>query len=299
MKKFRVIMLGHTGVGKTTYIASMYGTMQRPIEGFTVSTESRLDHQRLLEMHTGILRGAWPDATDQRSVYHLMLEYEGQPVIPFEWIDYRGGAIRERSSSEDSQQLIEGLVTADCIVVFVDVYAISKGLTYINEIGRINILLTEVVKQTDYVKPLVIAYSKSDMVPRITPQLKKPVAGMIRAIEASDWLTGCFVPLACGRRAMHVETPVLYALSKGIRENKALAEETFRQYAERAEMSLKKAKSMQGWVDKLLSTAVGVPTQMDLALTEQQKAHEKQVAVDKFLAAIDRIDTHLDKISFF
>ena len=59
-------MLGHTGVGKTTYLASLYGSLQREVEGFSLSTSKSRDHDRLIQLANTIGKGEYPLSTDQK-----------------------------------------------------------------------------------------------------------------------------------------------------------------------------------------------------------------------------------------
>ena len=43
----RIVTLGHTAVGKTTYMASLYGALQRSYEGFTLRAKRAADHKHL------------------------------------------------------------------------------------------------------------------------------------------------------------------------------------------------------------------------------------------------------------
>src|SRR5438309_901376 len=101
-------MLGHSSVGKTTYMASMYGTLQTPINGFSLHTQDSAYHIGLLGDFNNIRRGIYPPATARRDQYDFSLYFKGKAIFPFEWVDYRGGALTERQDrSEQAQQLVK------------------------------------------------------------------------------------------------------------------------------------------------------------------------------------------------
>ena len=47
----RIVMIGHSNVGKTTYMASMYGAMQVGVDGFTLRAARTDDHERFVALH--------------------------------------------------------------------------------------------------------------------------------------------------------------------------------------------------------------------------------------------------------
>ena len=122
----KIVMLGHTGVGKTTYMASLYGILQNPINGFTLRAQSTQDHAQLMDLYHQIHYGTYPEATMQRGQYDFLLRYEGKTAYPFTWVDYRGGALRELRDSFETQQLMQELKEAEGIVMFCDA-AMSGG----------------------------------------------------------------------------------------------------------------------------------------------------------------------------
>ena len=95
-----IMLLGHSGVGKTTFAASAYAELQEDIGGFTLAAKSEEDHRRLLDDATRIHRGLYPPPTNQRDRYSFDLCYQGRSCFPFTLIDYRGTALFERSKSQ-------------------------------------------------------------------------------------------------------------------------------------------------------------------------------------------------------
>ena len=71
----KIVMLGHSGVGKTSYMYSMYGAMQNPYNGFTLSTQDQPDHNRFLNIYRNIIKGRYPNPTDQSEEYNFWLNF--------------------------------------------------------------------------------------------------------------------------------------------------------------------------------------------------------------------------------
>src|SRR5438445_106474 len=113
-------MLGHSNVGKTTYMASMYGALQKPINGFSLRTQNATHHRELMQMYDRILAGRYPLPSQQRQQYDFSLHYQNKAFFPFQWIDYRGGALDERSDNIETQRLSRDLKEADGIMIFCD-----------------------------------------------------------------------------------------------------------------------------------------------------------------------------------
>lgn len=65
----KIVMIGNTNVGKTTYMASLYGIMQQQVEGFSLKAVNTNDHARLYELAQAIAHDHYPSATDQRGEY--------------------------------------------------------------------------------------------------------------------------------------------------------------------------------------------------------------------------------------
>ena len=73
-----ILMLGHSGVGKTTYMASMYGLMQAGVERFSLASKYIRDHDDLVSLARDIQCGAYPPQTAIKSSYDFYLKYDGQ-----------------------------------------------------------------------------------------------------------------------------------------------------------------------------------------------------------------------------
>ena len=74
------------------------------------------DHRRLSGLAAAITEGRYPPPSDQRGSYEFQLRHAGRPVVDFTWQDYRGGAITERSTSTQAQELRKDLGEADAII---------------------------------------------------------------------------------------------------------------------------------------------------------------------------------------
>lgn len=213
----RIVMLGHSGVGKTSYIASMYAAfhLQNSIGGFGLSTVNGDDREHLLELYRSVCDGTYPPPTAARSEYDFRLTYEDTEILDFTWADYRGGDLLE-SSDAGAGTLQEDLRDCDGVLVFVDGTADSDWKQR-SRVGRMINLVSSALESVTQGLPLGVVFTKTDLVDgQITDACVELVAGLVNSIERSDHVVGSLIPIACGAERMHVECPLLFILHHGI-----------------------------------------------------------------------------------
>ncbi len=117
-------MLGTTGAGKTSYLLGMYAVMQTGVQGFTLSAKDIDMDLDLTERWEQLIslegEDRWPApnaaATEH---YGFNFSYGFRPLIGFEWLDYRGLALSDRSGEQDVQELSDYLAESDCLFLCV------------------------------------------------------------------------------------------------------------------------------------------------------------------------------------
>lgn len=219
LESLKIVELGNTGVGKTTYMASMYGALQQKIGGFSLQSTDLTEHYRLCKIAKSIKKRAYPPRTSEPyKSYNFHLYYQGNKVLPFFWADYRGAALRERKSSDDARHLRNDLLSADGVIIFCDCEKLASGDHQCrSDIRRITSLLTNTFSTIDHPISLAIMFTKADLVYKFQPNLLEPLQGLINTIELSNKISGSIVPVACGEKMTNVEMPLLFALQTGIR----------------------------------------------------------------------------------
>ena len=214
-----ILMLGHSGVGKTTYMASMYGLMQAGVERFSLASKYIRDHDDLVSLARNIRRGAYPAQTAVKSRYEFWLRYDGQRFFPFTWSDYRGGALGERSSSDDARQLIWDLGRCDGILVFCDSEQAASRRGAGRGIRRMTNLIGEALSQVKRPIPIGIVFTKCDLVEETDECIKRmwaSVEGLHQVVDVSEYLFGAVIPVACGPKPENIELPLLFLLYCGV-----------------------------------------------------------------------------------
>ncbi|GHJ47136.1 hypothetical protein Cs7R123_44780 [Catellatospora sp. TT07R-123] len=217
----KVVMLGQSAAGKTTYVSLMYALMMHGGAGFTIRAKHPLDHERLIRTAEAVLTGAYPSPSDQRSVFEFVLQHEGSDVFEFQWRDYRGGTLTERTDSPQAAEMHRDLRDADGIMILCD----SVKLLTSPAVGRevrtlVNHVQRAISERHDVATPLVIAATKADLVDiedeKVCDRLAEPFLPLIEAVASSRHVIGTFVPVACGPEQFNVHIPVLWMLRFGI-----------------------------------------------------------------------------------
>jgi energy-coupling factor transporter ATP-binding protein EcfA2 len=279
----KILMLGHSGVGKTTFMACMYASLQADTGGFTVTTDSST-HERLMRMAKNVSKGIYPAPTAQMSGYDLALLHEGDEVVDFEWIDYRGGALNESGSHAEMAELKDVLESADGIIAFLDGPTLAAGGRAAREIvGRIMVLVQHAIAEDDRIIPIALVITKADLISSLK-EVYKPLYPLGEAIAASRTVHGALILTACGRGvAENIEKPTLFVLHKGLLGALFRMREAFEAKNARAAQYESKA-GFWDWIDSRLS---GVPTYGDMAQSAYREANDM---IDRYNSLVDPVN---------
>ncbi|MGV2829492.1 hypothetical protein [Myxosarcina sp. GI1(2024)] len=124
LEDIKIAMLGTSGAGKTSYLLGMYAVMQTGVQGFTLAAKDMdmdLDLTERWEQLIAIKgedRWPAPNAAEMEN-YSFNFSYGFRPLIGFEWLDYRGLALSDRSSETDVKELSEYLTQCQCLFLCV------------------------------------------------------------------------------------------------------------------------------------------------------------------------------------
>jgi hypothetical protein len=162
----KITMLGHSDAGKTTYMASMYAIMNaqhRSSRGFGIVALNAVDHEALLHLGNRIATsGDYPSPTDVRSEYAFSLTLNGKPMVPFTWVDYRGGALYDRTGGDSElDALSNDLRSSDAVLVFMDASKLVEPDSDGPDIGRLAVVLGK-ISSKDLPPPVALVVSKID-----------------------------------------------------------------------------------------------------------------------------------------
>ena len=168
----RITMLGTTGAGKTCFLVGMYADMSGGRRGFTFSTNPD-DDLDLSDKWSRLIEAGpdrWPPPTgDQPKSYTFGFNYGFRRIMEFDWIDYRGGALSDRSTEADVQELKRYLKQSSCVMLCVSGEHLQENAAVVRArtgIGRMNSFLTELREELERQKKelpaVIIVVTKSD-----------------------------------------------------------------------------------------------------------------------------------------
>lgn len=122
-----ILMVGHSRAGKTSYMAGLYKEFGELNENFGLLMTDSDKRDNLIRLGQAIERGCYPSGTDIASQYQFYLQYDNESLIPFNWYDYRGGALSESSkNSADAKDLLRRMNMADALIIFLDGEKITR-----------------------------------------------------------------------------------------------------------------------------------------------------------------------------
>ena len=251
----RIVMLGHSNAGKTTYMSAMYAVARTGVQGFQIRTKDGMQDAELLSHAKGIRCGNYPPPSARRVTYEFVVSYEGEEFFDFTWSDYRGGALLDRTSSEETTAVLADLRSADGIVVCVDAHALSVAADPLRPMRRLTVLLQRVFDDRARAKPIVVAYTKADLVQQDDPaewsRIRLPLASIVTAANASGQVLATEVGVSCGVGPRNVEVPLLWCLGNGVRKVVAdleAEEAAFRKKAKKARAKASFPNEISSWI---------------------------------------------------
>jgi hypothetical protein len=291
----RIVEIGHTGVGKTSYMSAMYGALQNKIEGFSLRASEHGDHTRLLNLAQAIQQGQYPAPTDQRNEYKFYLQYEGQDIFPFSWADYRGGAIRDNQNNEDTKLLLQDLRSADGVLMFCDSQALVRRDSQVNQIRRMIALINNTLPKLDHPIALAVVLTKTDLLDEIDESILEPFKGLIEAIEASNSIDGGIIPVACGMKSKNLEVPVLFALHIGVKLKVERLNKEIMQHQRMAQYHGEQTNGFRGVFLEIWDTLRGNETNRQKAKQRSEQARKKLQEIKPIIEPSNTLSTYLQQ----
>lgn len=120
LENIKITMLGTTGAGKTSYLLGMYAVMQTGVQGFTIAAKDMDVDLELTERWEKLIsvtgEDRWPTPNAATMEYYSFdFSYGFRPLMGFEWLDYRGLALSDRSTEQDVEDLVKYLTDSHCL----------------------------------------------------------------------------------------------------------------------------------------------------------------------------------------
>ena len=221
-----VLMIGHSRSGKTSYMAGLYSVYGNAKEGYGIVTKNKDKDQQLVTLGENLSYGYYPSQTDIEEEYDFWLTYDGRLIIPFNWYDYRGGALLESSkTSDDARKLVEKIVKADALIVFLDGERIKENNDYDLE-EAYDVLIWSIMKacserQADTILPISFVITKGDTYNSYNNCFKTPgykyFDGIMSMISECKTIKGMAVVCEItSKTKINVVQPLLFSLFYGM-----------------------------------------------------------------------------------
>lgn len=127
---YRIVVLGPSGAGKTTFLASLYKqlSVQRKDFGFYLKINTR-QNQELIEQYRQIANPEreWPASTDRSQhtswTFTCCVEddkLQDHEVMKFEYLDYAGETITDSLNEQGIEKLDKAIQEADALLCLLD-----------------------------------------------------------------------------------------------------------------------------------------------------------------------------------
>lgn len=293
----RILMLGNSESGKTTYMSSAYGLLQKPLYGFTVRAIDSSTHSWLIHLYNNLqIRNIYPARTDKRTTYAFNLFYQGQSIINFEWKDIMGGIIDQKGS--EVKAFVNDISTSDALMMFFEGEALLNNISSRTRLRRISNLISnnlDVIDSDDFY--ITILITKYDCIcDADLNDVINPLMDFINMAEENEKIHVSVVPVACTKNELlHVDLPLLTILYGGI-VNDYLSK------ANELKYDVKKVEELQesaGILDDIISWLIDEKSNRELAQSKIQEAVAKYEILEKIKDAAKHLGNFIDEYEFF
>ncbi len=289
----KIVMVGDSAVGKTTFMMSTYGLMREgDIEGFRVQCKNQQADKKLVRAYNDFrTNGTYPPATVQMSSYDYDFYSDGEWVMNFSLTDIRGESIHDYDVNELSKKLRE----ADAMMLFINGYDLLNGGDIEEQIDDIYILLNSCFVTDDRQKALLVIFSQIDRIGDLTSErwefLNDSVGELKSMADRNENISYQTVPTACSLDCMMdldyvMVTLMLYGYSVDVlkRHNdlKEEAESISRQFGSGFLRDVKEAALEFFWMD-----------------TERRKARERYAELQKQIPIYEGMVEKFNKLYKF
>lgn len=164
----KVTMIGMSGSGKTCFLYAMYNFMSIPQAGFVFTAKNPDDDIDLGDGWDMItIDKIWPNGTTETSNYEFYVQYAGTKIADFSWFDYRGGALKEKSTNSDKEEILNVIKSSSCLIISIGADTMQKIMsgdsTPIREFKSLNYFINLFSAETDSRVPVIFSLTKADL----------------------------------------------------------------------------------------------------------------------------------------
>jgi hypothetical protein len=294
----RITMLGYTGSGKTCYMLGMYAVMREGVRGFTFTTRDEdpdvdmdlelSERWERLVNETGV--GRWPKPNDNTTIpYEFDFNHGLATMIGFDWLDYRGQALKESPSEAEVRELKAHLNESSAVLLCVSGEHLAPGSTARLQsavaTARMLKLLKEARASRDQPPAVGIVITKFDLCRHLGEEaVIDTVLQLFNPLFEADtgWLV-MICPVSLGNtlaqdldhgaiEPRNVHLPVSFAVYSAFRRGQE-------EVGERISGTQQALRSLQGgWIKTIWNRSeINARTNDHAALVREQEAIEKKL----------------------
>lgn len=199
-----ITTLGASGSGKTCFLTGMYATMRGGVKGFSFRCTDPDQDLDLSDWWDKLIEEAgaerYPPPNDNNPIeYEFDFSYGFRRLLGFRWLDYRGGALRDRQEATDVQALRNYLQQSDAVFLcvssehFIKDYSLPV-LQSKTSAERMSLYVEDMYKATGRQPSVVIVLTKSDLLKgkrKVSDGLVDEVKELFSPlfVSSGNWLT--------------------------------------------------------------------------------------------------------------
>ena len=290
----KILMIGNKSSGKTTYMTSSYGHLQRDITGgFTIKMIHGIDNSSFIAQYNALkTSGVYPPATMKRSSYKFNLFYNGNSVHSFQWNDFNGGIIDERVT-ENTSILKKDMEDSDGLMLFFDALELKKN-TLETRIRQIIRLIAQNLKSIERSYFVSIVITKADLVTIKSAEdidnIIEPILPLINILNANENILCYCIPVCCTKeKIINVDYPILYMLHGGLYMDCSTKLQKLQQEID----TLNSYNEQSGLFDDIKSFFYSEPTYRELAHKKQQELIPQISYYEKMESSLNNLINYL------
>ncbi|AFW97251.1 hypothetical protein ANA_P10085 (plasmid) [Anabaena sp. 90] len=340
----KITMLGNQYSGKTCYMLGMYAFMSMGLKGFTLTATDPDQDLRLMDQWEALIGdNILPPPTQPQSqdspiyTYGFSFNHGAKPLIDFEWIDYRGGALAGDSSQADATFLRQKSRQSDCLFLCVPAEYLQEEIVNANgdvnnrvklkvagsnklAINRINLILTEIKQAINEEKndgqpvPIAIVITKFDLIfgKRNKEAITRDIQELFNPlfIENSGWLT-MICPVSLGKDIriedkkilgeidpVNVHLPLVFAIYSQLTKDVSTVKSSYNNIQEQKTRVADDLKTQQGKWNSFFKQGEINSKQSSLNNKETELA-KKEAEIQDISKKMQLVAKELDNVSMF
>ncbi|MBR3776820.1 MAG: hypothetical protein IKL02_04415 [Kiritimatiellae bacterium] len=222
----KVMMIGLSRAGKTSYMGAMYKRFEEGIGGFSIKAINSEDGRALQKIGNNLSKGIYPGNTDIRSEYKFKLLYENSELMEFDWTDYRGGLLVDFNNEKELDKWECELQSADAVIAFLDSSAMDRRTSVnrysgFSQMEAISDLITRVASShsDNEAFPISFVMTKIDALKdnKIEGDEWEQLGELMKDVASSKNIHGMLTGTVVGKECLNIEWPFLMSMVFGLK----------------------------------------------------------------------------------